>query len=153
MHRLKKVFSAKKRRGLATVVTTAILLSAVSIMGVSLLGWANSSLQTKQLEQSTLVNDRMNKLNEDLLVENIWFGTSPNIVNLTLNNYGAVGFNITSIEIENSTGYLYFTITDGGLAPSDGYSFQKPFTWNSGETTDFTIITERGNIFTSQEVT
>jgi hypothetical protein len=38
--------SGKARRGLAGIVTSAILLAAVSIMGVMLLAWSNTSLAT-----------------------------------------------------------------------------------------------------------
>ena len=148
-----KVFSAKRRRGLATVVSTAIILAAISIMGVMLVAWANTNLATKQMELESSFNTKMNKLNEDLLVENIWFGTSPNIVNVTMNNVGSVGFNVTKLEIKNSTSTMFFTITDGGIAPSEDYSIQETYNWNSGETVDFTIFTNRGNQFTAQEVT
>ena len=153
MSRKTRIFSVKKRRGLSTVVTSAILLSAVAIMGVMLIGWANTNLAQKQIALSDSLDDKMNKLNEDLLVEKIWFGTSPNIVNVTISNVGSIGFNITSINIKNSTSTLLNTIPDGGIAPGDEYAFERPFGWTSGETTDFTIFTERGNIFVSQEVT
>jgi len=152
MYRLPKAFS-KRRRGLATVVSTAIILSAVSIMGVMLIGWANTNLYTKQVELESSFNAQMNKLNEDLLVEHIWFGTGPNIVNVTLNNVGSVGFNVTKIVITNSTSVLNVIITDGGVVPSGDYSIQETYNWNSGEIVDFTIFTNRGNQFTAQEVT
>lgn len=153
MKRLPKGFSAKKKRGLSTVVTSAILLSAVAIMGVMLIGWANTNLYTKQANLEDSIDSKMNKLHEDLLIENIWFGASPNIVNITLNNVGSIGINVTKIQIANSTNTLYFTITDGGMPPSNDYSLQETFNWNAGEITDFTIFTERGNQFTQQEVT
>jgi len=155
MSRKTRVFSVKRRRGLSTVVTSAILLSAVAIMGVMLIGWANTNLATKQIALSDSIDEKMNKLNEDILVENIWFGTrnSIEVVNVTIGNVGSIGFNITKIEIKNSTGFLFFTITDGGIAPGNDYPFEKPFDVDAGETTDFTIFTERGNIFVSQGVT
>jgi len=153
MYRLPKAFSAKRRRGLATVVSTAIILAAVSIMGVTLVAWANTNLASNQMELEASFNTQMNKLNEDLLVEHIWFGSSPNIVNVTFNNVGSIGFNVTKIEIKNSTSVLYFIITDGGIVPSGDYSIQETYNWNSGETVDFTIFTNRGNQFTAQEVT
>jgi len=148
-----KLFSAKRRRGLATVVSTAIILAAISIMGVMLVAWANTNLASNQMELEASFNTQMNKLNEDLLVENIWFGTSPNIVNVTLNNVGSIGFNVTKIVIKNSTSVLNVLITDGGIAPSGDYSIQETYNWNSGDTVDFTIFTNRGNQFTAQEVT
>jgi len=150
---LPKVFFTKRKRAIATVVSTAIILAAVSIMGVMLVAWANTNLYTKQVELESSFNTQMNKLNEDLLVENIWFGTSPNIVNVTMNNVGSIGFNVTKIEIKNSTSTMFFTITDGGIDPSEDYSIQETYNWNSGETVDFTIFTNRGNQFTAQEVT
>jgi len=155
MSRKTRVFSIKKRRGLSTVVSSVILLSAVAIMGVMLIGWANTNLSTKQIELSNSLDEKMNKLNEDLLVEKIWFGTidSIEIVNVTISNVGSIGFNITKIEIKNSTSVLFNTITNGGVTPGDDYAFQRQFDWSSGETTDFQIFTERGNIFVSQEVT
>ncbi len=152
MYRLPKAFS-KRRRGIATVVSTAIILAAVSIMGVSLIAWANTNLSSNQIELKASFDTQMNKLNEDLLVEHIWFGTSPNIVNVTLNNVGSIGFNVTKIEIKNSTSILNVIITDGGVNPSEDYSIQETYNWNSGETVDFTIFTNRGNQFTAQEVT
>lgn len=147
------IFSVKNRRGLSTVISTAILLTAVSIMGVMLVAWSNTNLFTKQAELESSFSEKMNKLNEDLLTENIWFGSSPFIVNVTLNNVGSIGLNVTEIQIQNSTDTLIFSISDGGISPSESYSLQKTYFWNSGETVDFRIITNRGNQYVSQEVT
>ncbi|PJC50074.1 MAG: hypothetical protein CO032_06665 [Nitrosopumilales archaeon CG_4_9_14_0_2_um_filter_34_16] len=152
-HYHSKILSANHRRALSTVVSSAIIMSAVSIMGVMLVGWSNSNLFTQQANIESSFNEKMNKLNEDLMIENIWFGTNPNIVNVTLNNVGYIGLNITAIKIVNSTATLSISITDGGIAPSNDYSFQRQFDWTAGEPTDFTITTNRGNYFTSQEVT
>jgi len=152
-HILFKTFSGKKRRGLSTVITTTILLSAVAVMGVSLVAWSNSTLFNQQLEMESSFNKKMNKLNEDILIEHIWFGTSPNIVNITLNNVGIIGVNVTEIKIVNTTDTLIFSITDGGIASGDDYSLQETFNWNAGETTDFTITTNRENYYYEQEVT
>jgi len=148
-----KVFSAKRKRAIATVVSTAILLSAVSIMGVMLVAWANTNLATKQIELESSFNDKINKLNEDLLIENIWFGTTPAIVNVTITNVGSIGFNVTAIQIQNSTDTLLFYYTDGGVPVGGDYSIQESYNWNAGETVDFRITTDRGNLITAQEVT
>ena len=153
MRKKNAFFSCKKRKGLSTVVTSAILMSAVSIMGVMLVAWSNTSLFTQQIEMESSFNAKMNKLNEELLIENVWFGTSPNIVNITLNNHGTIGLNVTEIKLVNSTDTLIFSISDGGMAPSSDFSIQETYNWNSGETVDFSITTNRGNIFISQEVT
>ena len=155
MHKryITKVFSAKRKRAIATVVSTAILLSAVSIMGVMLVAWSNTSLFTKQIELESSFNDKINKLNEDLLVEHIWFGTNPSIVNVTVNNVGTIGFNVTEIRIQNSTDTLFFYYSGGGVPSGGDYSIEESYYWDADETVDFRITTGRGNLFTAQEVT
>lgn len=149
-----KFFMTRKRRGITTVVTTAILLAAVSIMGVMLVGWSNTNLFAQQTQMENSFSQKMNKLNEDIVIENIWFGSSsPETFNVTLSNIGIIGLNITSIQIVNTTGTVSYLITDGGVNPGDAYSFNSTFYWDAGETTDFTIWTDRGNSFAAQEVT
>ena len=143
------------KRALATVVSTAIIMSSVAIMGTMLVGWSNANLLTKQNELETSFNAKMNKLNESILVESSWFGTNPNIVNVTLSNSGSIGLNVTEMHIENSTAIMFLYFTDGGMTPTVNgtFSFEEPFNWNAGELTEFTIFTERGNIFLFQDVT
>ncbi|QLH04638.1 hypothetical protein C5F49_04425 [Nitrosopumilus oxyclinae] len=147
-------FSCKKRKALSTVVTSAILMAAVSIMGVMLVTWSNTSLFTQQIEIENSFNEKMNKLNEDIFIENIWFGnSSPETLNVTLSNVGIIGLNITSIRVSNSSGFTLFSITDGGVSPNAIYSFNTTYFWDAGETTDFIITTNRGNSYNAQTVT
>ena len=44
------MFKARKRRALSSIVTGAILLSAVSVMGIAIVSWANSNLVAHQIE-------------------------------------------------------------------------------------------------------
>ena len=152
-HNNSNIFSCKKRKALSTVVTSAILMASISIMGVMLVAWSNTNLFNQQMEMESSFNSKMNKLNEGLSIENIWFSASSNTFNVTMNNYGYVGLNVTQIKLVNSTDTLIFTITDGGMAPSTDYSFNSTYFWNSGETVDFSITTNRGNVITTQEVT
>src|SRR6476660_5391288 len=89
------------RRGIATVVTSAIMLTAVAILGSGLVSWANSNLfgHERNLESSYSTN--VNKINEYLTVENVWFSTSGgnNFVNITMNNPSTIGLNVTQIQL------------------------------------------------------
>ena len=150
---LSKKISTKNRRALSTVVSTAIIMSSIAIMGTVLVGWSNSNLFTQQAQLESSFNAKMNKLNETILIENIWFGTSPNIVNVTLGNVGIIGLNVTSIQLVNSTDTHLILISEGGVSPGDDFSIQETYNCDAGETVDFTITTNRGNYFTTQEVT
>jgi len=89
------------RRALATVVSTGILLSAVAVMGSMMVAWSNSIFANEQEEINTIYSEGVNKLNEFLVIEHIWFGTNPNkFINLTASNVGNVGLNVTKITLD-----------------------------------------------------
>ncbi len=147
-----KLLRIRPKRGLSTVVTTAILLSAVSIMGIYLVGWSNSSLLNDQIRLENSFNDKINKLNEDIFIENVWFNDDPYTVNVTTNNVGVIGLNITQIKLVNSSDTTVFAITNGGVTPKKTYSFQDTYVWVKNEVVDVYVTTARDRIFTTQVV-
>lgn len=155
------MFKIKSRRGIATVVTSGLILSAVSIMGVMLLGWSQTSILEQKQEMDEVFNTRMNKINEDILYENIWFATpsgmmTENHLNVTLANIGILGLNVTTIQVtnvtaSNNTTFKYY-YTDGGIIKSESMSFNATFPWQSNDELDLIVFTDRGNQFTSQVI-
>jgi len=147
-----KLSRIRPKRGLSTVITTAILLSAVSIMGIYLVGWSNSSLLSDQIRLENSFNDKINKLNEEVFIENVWFNDDPYTVNVTTNNVGVIGLNITQIKLVNSSDTTVFAITNGGVIPKNAYSFQDTYFWVKNEVVDIYVTTARDRIFTTQVV-
>ena len=158
--------SISYRRGLATVVTSAIILSAVSIMGVMLLGYSNTTLLSHQMEIEEVFSTQLNRINEDLFFENIWFATpsgwmNDNHLNVTLSNIGILGLNVTTIRVTNVTagnttsfdypgsGNYY---TDMGIHKSAVRSKNVTYPWQSGDELDVLVFTGRGNQFITQVV-
>ena len=148
-------------RGLASVVTSAIILSAVSIMGVMLLGWSQTSISEQKQEMNDVFDTHMNKINEDLIYENVWFATpgglmTTNHLNVTLANIGILGLNVTSIQVTNVTGTnntsFTYSFTDGGIVKSETLSFNATYPWQSGDELDLLVFTNRGNQFVSQVI-
>ncbi len=149
---------AKIRRGIANVVTSAIILSAVSIMGVMMLAWSQTSMVEQKMEIEEIFTTQLNKINEDLLFENIWFATtpSPNHLNVTLTNIGILGLNVTEIHVTNVTGtnntsFTYY-LTDGGVPKSSSFSVNTTYAWQSGDELDVLVFTGRGNQYITQVV-
>lgn len=154
-------FRTNYKRGIANIVTSAIILSAVSIMGVMLLGWSNTSFSLHQQEIEETFSTQMNKINEDLSFENIWFPTpsgimTQNHINVTLTNIGILGLNVTAIQVTNvtesnntSTTYYY---TDMGLVKSGTISKNITHPWQSNDELDILIFTARENQFITQVV-
>jgi len=145
-----KLLRITPKRGLSTVITTAILLTAVSIMGIYLVGWSNSSLINQQIKLENSFSDKINKLNEDIFIENVWFNDDPYTVNVTINNVGIIGLNVTQIKLVNSSDTAIFAITNGGVVPKNTYSFQDTYVWVKNEIVDIYVTTARDRIFTTQ---
>jgi len=154
-------YCPKHRRGIAGVVTSGILLAAVSIMGVMLLTWSQTSILQQKQEMTDVFDTRMNKINEDMFYENIWFATpaglmSENHLNVTVANIGILGLNVTTIQVTNSTGTNNTSIPyyppDGGIVTGDSRSFNVTYAWQTDDELDVLIFTDRGNQFITQVV-
>ena len=151
-----------KHRGLAGIVTSGILLASVSIMGVMMLGWSQTNINQQQNEMNEVFNTQMNKINEDILFENIWFAEpsgwmTENHLNVTVANIGILGLNITSIQITNTTATNNTALakeffTGVGIPTGDSSSFNATYPWDSGDELNVRIFTDRGNQFLSQVV-
>jgi archaellum component FlaF (FlaF/FlaG flagellin family) len=143
----------RKRRAISTVVTNAILLASVATLGVFVLVWSSTSLSQERQELERVFSTQINKLNEDIVFENVWFVTTPKKVNVTVTNVGSLGTNVTQINFINSTTLAQFNsvkYTDGGILPYQSLSKNITYSWTSGKKFNIELITSRGNIFTTQ---
>ncbi|MFB5625954.1 MAG: hypothetical protein ACE5RQ_04185 [Nitrosopumilus sp.] len=152
MIRFREMFKARKRRALSSVVTGAILLSAVSIMGLMIVTWANSNLQTHQAELDQTFADNHNKINERILVEHVWFGNTGPSINMTISNTGTLGLNVTEIKIQNiDSGQIYtYSKSGGGIIKGGEMSFNETLSWVADTAYEISFFTDRGNIFKSE---
>ena len=138
----------RKRRALATVVSTGILLSAVAIMGSMLTAWSNSIFATEQHQLNTVYAEGVNKLNEFLVIEHVWFGDNPSkFVNVTMSNVGNVGLNVTKITLDNSIDKTSLLVTDGGIVRGCDFSEKIGYNWTTTESIEITVTTEKGSIY------
>ncbi len=140
----------KKRRGLSTVVSSAILLTAVAMMGAGLVSWSQTNLVEKQISLESTFSKNVNKLNEGLIIEHVWFGNDPpKFINFTLTNIGNIGLNVTEIELRNATtssSLVKYPITDGGIEISESYSVNQTYTWNATTAYEVRVTTGRDSI-------
>lgn len=140
----------RHRRALSTVVTTMIMISAVAVMGSFVVSWANSNLSTHQTNLQTTYSASTNKLNEKIIFENVWTSTLPNTINITVNNVGTTGLNVTEIKINHNSQQIYlWKVIDGELIIGKSYSLNQTYT-SQGNPIDVFVTTERGNIFRTQ---
>jgi hypothetical protein len=129
-------------------VSTGILLSAVAIMGSMLTAWSNSIFANEQHELNTVYAESVNKLNEFLVIEHVWFGNSPSkFINLTMSNVGNNGLNVTKITLDNSIDRTDLLITNGGIVQNDVFSTEITYNWTTTEPIQVSVTTEKGSIY------
>lgn len=141
----------RKRRALATVVTTGILLSAVAIMGSMLTAWSNSIFATEQHQLNTVYAEGVNKLNENLVIEHVWFGneTSPEnkFLNITISNVGNIGLKVTKITLDDKIKRADLLINDGAITRDNDFSTIINYNWTTTEPIQVTLTTEKGKTY------
>ncbi|MGI0088032.1 MAG: hypothetical protein ACREBI_08760 [Nitrosotalea sp.] len=141
----------KTRRGISSIVASAILLSATVVMGTGMVSWSNSNLASFQKSLSDTYSSNVNKLNENLVVENVWFASNPSkSINVTMTNTGTIGLNVTDIKIITSSQTSDFPCTHGEIIPQHLNSTLISYNWQSKVPIQLTITTSRGSTFTSQ---
>ena len=144
----------KTHRGLSTVVTGAILLSAVAIMGIAVVSWANTNLTTHQLALETTLSSTYNKINEKMLIEHVWFGNTGPSINVTMNNIGTIGLNVTTIKITNITSSQEYSYpyTDSGIVTGGTLSINQTFGWITNIPYEILITTGRDSQFRAESL-
>lgn len=168
-----------RRRGLSTIVTAGIMLSAVAVLGSAVVSWSSNNLRVFENTLSTTAINNTNKITENVILENIAFcsncgpNNSKNVINATLTNIGTASVKITQIQVNNTiiTSYYYSKnppYSSSSCPPPSGKSACLPVTilpkqsytvsislnslttWESKKPDTISITTSRGSIFTTQ---
>lgn len=161
----------KSRRGLSTVVTSALLLTAVAVLGASLVSWSNSNLKSFETKLANTTASVTNQANENLVFENVVFCYGVNEkcprafqppnqvfpgVNITLTNTGAVSVKVSQILLNGtswgsglpSNGYT--PVLPVTILPKQSVTFAQTLAWHSKSLTTISVVSSRGSIFTIQ---
>ena len=139
------------RPGLASIVTTAIMLTAIAIMGSGVVVWGKSNFSTNEMVVASSTETSVNRINENLIIEKIWFGTNPQkFVNITMTNNGNIGLDITQIQFSTSTTNKQFQFNDQEILPKNTNSIQIPYVYSNNIPINIIITTARGSIFSTQ---
>ncbi len=147
-----KIRQARHRRALATIVTSAIMMSAVTITGSAGVVWSQSSLTEKQSDMTDTAVNYMNKLNESLVFENVYCASDPcEQINVVLTNVGHVGLEVSKVTISTSGFSKIHPVLNGQIMPK--HSIAIPINdagFSSYDILDVMVETHRGNIIRTQ---
>jgi hypothetical protein len=144
----------RKRRGLATVVTSAIMMSAVVILGSAGVVWSQTSLSSQQVEMSNSVDGYINKLSESMVYEYVYCSDQPcGTIIVVLTNVGEIGLDVTKISISDKiSGFAKIhPVSSGSIMPDNSIvvSITDP-SFSSYSVFDVMVETARGNIIQTQ---
>jgi hypothetical protein len=145
---------ARKRRGLATVVTSAIMMSAVVILGSAGVVWSQTSLNSQQVEMTNSVDGYINKLSESMVYEYVYCSDEPcGTIIVVLTNVGEIGLDVTKISISDKiSGFAKIhPVSSGSIMPDNSIvvSITDP-SFSSYSVFDVMVETARGNIIQTQ---
>jgi len=143
----------RARRGISSVIAGAILLSATVMMGTGLVSWSHTNLTSYQASLTNTYSTNVNKLNENMAIENVWFVQNPRSLNVTLTNLGSEGLNVTDIKLQSSSSTVDIPLNTVTMMPKEQHTVFKPTTnynWQSKVPITITVTTIRGSIFTTQ---
>lgn len=161
------MISQRYRRGLSTVVTSAMLLSAVSVIGTGLVTWSNSNLKVYETSLANSTSSYTNQVSENLNIENVQFCHSNcpksnhavQSINITMTNTGTLGVTISQLQINgtivNPTAPIPpvnpSPVLPYSVLPKNSITFGINNTkWNHGDLSTISVITKRGSTFTIQ---
>ena len=145
---------AQKRRGLATIITSAMMMSAVCILGSAGMVWSQSTLTSQQVEMTNVVDNYSNKLSESLNFEYVYCNDNPcETIIVIITNNGKVGIDVSEVYIsdKNSGFSKIHTITNGEIMPD--HSIVIPINDSSfslHDVLDVSSVTSRGNTIQTQ---
>ena len=152
-----KLNQSRHRRGLATIITSAIMMSAVCMMGSAGVVWSQSSLATQQADMTNTASNYMNKLKESMVFEYVYCTSDPcNQMNVVITNTGDVGLDIDEITVsEKMSGFNKIQlVTNGQIMPNNSLKIAIDDTsFSSYGVLDVTAKTSRGSIIQTQTST
>jgi hypothetical protein len=86
------------------VVSSLLMIVAAGILGTFLVSWSNSSFTLQKAAIANQTAGRINLINEEFIVEDVWFYTKlgTNYANVTMRNTGDLAIKVSSIYVNNS---------------------------------------------------
>ena len=148
-----KIRQARKRRALATVITSAIMMSAVVTLGSTGVVWSQTSLNSQQVEMANSVDGYINKLSESIVYEYVYCNDDPcGTINVVLTNVGKIGLDVTKISISDKiSGFSKIeSVSNGEVMPDSSIAVPISENFSSYSVLDVMVETSRGNIIQTQ---
>ena len=143
-HPFRNIFHTRK--GVSTVISGAILLVGISLIGVIGVSWAKDNLNRNELMMDNTYSTNINKIKESITPQHEWYKTAQKQLNVTFINTGMDGLIVKEITV-NGIHSVDLRIPATPVPPGKTFSKLVNYDW-AGDPIDISVITDRGSIFT-----
>ncbi|MDE1770318.1 MAG: fibro-slime domain-containing protein [Thaumarchaeota archaeon] len=133
-------------KGISSIVSSAILLVGISLIGVMGVSWAKDNLTRNEKIMDDTYSNNINKIKENIAPQNEWYNSAQQQFNVTFINTGIDGLNVNEIEIKGINS-IDLRIPPTAVPPGKTFSKLVNYNW-VGDPIDISLITNRGSIFT-----
>lgn len=119
-----------------------MLVSAVGIIGSTLVVWSNSSFSITRQNIANSTDSKINMIRESFVVEDVWFYTQSgtDYGNVTIRNTGNVAIKISNIYVNNTQ------VWNAGqlINATKVVTIRTTFNWEPGDLQSVWVKTARG---------
>lgn len=133
-------------KGISTVISGAILLVGISLIGIIGVSWAKDNLDRNEKIMDNTYSTNINKIKESITPQHEWYKTAQKQLNITFINTGMDGLKVKEIEIKGAHS-LDLQIPPTALPLGATFSKLVNYDW-AGDPIDISLVTDRGSIFT-----
>ena len=140
----------RSRPGLASIITSTILLSAVTMMGTGTVIWEHQNLSANQFGLLNTYTTNLNQISENLSIEKVWFGTVPQkFINITMTNQSPLGITINQVQFSTTSSVVKFPINNQIVLPQKSNSLKINYTFINNIPITVIIHTSRNSTFST----
>ena len=120
-----------------------MLLSAVGIIGSTLVVWSNSSFTITKQKIANSTDSKINMIRESFVVEDVWFYTQSgtDYGNVTVRNTGNVAIKISNIYVNNTQVWNAGQMVNATKA----VTIRTTFNWDPNDLQSMWVKTARGS--------
>lgn len=140
----------KTRRALSGIISSAILLTATVLMGMSMVIWSNTNFSSSKTKLVDTYSTKANQLQENISIEKIWFGATPQkFVNITMTNQSPLSIVVNNVQFSTPSGMTKIPINNQLIMPGKSSSLKLTYSYIVNIPTTVEIFTARNSTFST----
>lgn len=133
------------RKSVSTIVSTALMMGTITILGTTTVSLTQGAVNMHENSLGSQYYTATNKIKESMAMENFWYDTPHQILNIAIKNTAPIGMTVTQVQVQGINSLVY-NLTPFSILPGADYTTTIQYTW-MGNPLDVYLTTARGSIF------